>query len=115
MPSMMTGIPTRLAFDCIKIASLRQYDSLSPCCALQNSGFASTGLLLHAITTHGSFIEIYGYLIWALPPILVLVLAWIIAYGPLHLSAGRVKTLLPSFPLNKETPASECGVRHAKR
>jgi hypothetical protein len=26
-----------------------------------------------------------------------------------------VKTLLPSFPLNKETPASECGVRHAKR
>ena len=58
-------------------------------------------LLLHAITTHKvvrSPEMYYGYLIWALPPILVLALAWIVAHGRTGtLSATRVKTLLPSF------------------
>jgi hypothetical protein len=60
-------------------------------------------LLLHAITAHKVIRSpemYYWYFIWALPAILFLALAWIIAYGltgPLHLSAGRVKTLLPGF------------------
>jgi|GEM_PF-2351851 hypothetical protein len=57
-------------------------------------------LLLHAHKAIRSPEMYYSYFIWALPPILVLVLAWIIAHGrtgPLHLSADRVKTLLPSI------------------
>ena len=57
-------------------------------------------LLLHAHKAIRSPEMYYSYLIWALPPILVLVLAWIIAHGrtgQLHLSADRVKTLLPGI------------------
>ena len=57
-------------------------------------------LLLHAHKAIRSPEMYYVYFIWALPPILFLILAWIIAHGrtgSLHLSADRVKTLLPSI------------------